>query len=650
MRHVTIESLLELHFVGRPRLSPDGKRVAFTVQRADAVADRYKSDLYLLEESGQYRRLTQWEDVQDCLWTAEGELLFSSRHGLEPEVEGTQIYCWDWGSDRPSLDCLIPGPAAQLLWAGKETLLFAATSRNEAEHALQREIEAAGEGRVDVFDELPFWSNDQGVTNRKRRGLYRFDRASGKSARLTDQWFDVEQTAVSDDGEMILYSGCGYRGNRPASSEIRLCRTDGCDDRRLVEAGAYDFIFLTLWGDEGVMFAVPDSELHQKMDGDFFRIDLKTGKVSLLTAYGKGAARGGGVTTDARLGTLTTGVVDGDSLYFTSDLAGSSILCRLDRDGTITEGLTGTGSCDSFDVKKGRLVLCGMYGNRPGELCEQGKQLTHFNDDYFSRYTVSHPEACHFADEDGIEIEGWCLRPADYQPGKKYPAVLEIHGGPRAMYGPVFHHEMQALAGNGYFVLFCNPRGSDGYGDSFAYLDDQYGQIDYRNLMTFVDRMLEKYPDIDPKRLGVAGGSYGGYMTNWIIGHTNRFRAAASQRSTSDWVAFTFTGDMSTTYDPLHVKHLESDRVARAWELSPLKYAPQVQTPTLFIQADEDYRCFMCDAIMMYSALRVHGVEARLCLFRGENHNLSRTGRPKARIRRLKEIAAWFDRWLKKEG
>lgn len=136
------------------------------------------------------------------------------------------------------------------------------------------------------------------------------------------------------------------------------------------------------------------------------------------------------------------------------------------------------------------------------------------------------------------EVEGWVLLPKDFDPSKSYPAVLDIHGGPKTVYGPVFYHEMQLWANRGYFVFFCNPIGSDGRGNRFADIRGHYGETDYRNLMDFTDAVLARYPQIDRKRLAVTGGSYGGFMTNWIIGHTDRFACAASQRSISNWLSF----------------------------------------------------------------------------------------------------------------
>ena len=232
---------------------------------------------------------------------------------------------------------------------------------------------------------------------------------------------------------------------------------------------------------------------------------------------------------------------------------------------------------------------------------------------------------------------------------KKYPAILDVHGGPRATYSKAFFHEMQVWAGAGYFVFFCNIHGSNGQGNQYGDLRGRYGTVDYEDLMKFTDAVLAAYPDIDQTRLGITGGSYGGFMTNWVIGHTDRFRCAVSQRSIANYVGDYLLSDIGYYYVPDQQLGTIWEHPERSWKASPLTYADRVKTPTLFIHADKDYRCTLANGLEMFAALKLHGVESKLCMFYGENHGLSREGKPSNRISRLSEILQWMEEHLKEE-
>ena len=236
----------------------------------------------------------------------------------------------------------------------------------------------------------------------------------------------------------------------------------------------------------------------------------------------------------------------------------------------------------------------------------------------------------------------------DFVPGKKYPVILDIHGGPKTVSGPVFYHEMQHWAGKGYFVIFCNPTGSDGRGE-FMDIRGKYGTVDFEDIMAFCDAALAQYPEMDADNCFETGGSYGGFMTNWIIGHTDRFRACASQRSISNWISFYGVSDIGVVFAEDQCAATVWPDPEKMWWHSPLKYADQVKTPTLFIHSFEDYRCPIDQGYQMYTALVAHGVETKMVCFKGENHELSRSGKPRHRIRRLKEITEWFDVHQKKQ-
>ena len=274
------------------------------------------------------------------------------------------------------------------------------------------------------------------------------------------------------------------------------------------------------------------------------------------------------------------------------------------------------------------------------------RRITRLNDEALAGRYVARPQRIDY-ESAGEKLHGWILLPEGFSKRKKYPAVLDVHGGPRCAYGETFFHEMQLWTARGFAVFFTNIRGSDGRGDAFADIRGEYGGVDYQNLMDFTDAVLKAYPNLDEKRICETGGSYGGFMTNWIIGHTDRFCCAASQRSISNWITMAYISDIGAFFaaDQNRLSGTMSPEETEVlWTHSPLKYAANVRTPTLFIHSEEDYRCPLAEGMQMMQAIALRGVETRMCLFHGENHELSRSGKPLHRIRRLKEITDWFEK------
>lgn len=275
------------------------------------------------------------------------------------------------------------------------------------------------------------------------------------------------------------------------------------------------------------------------------------------------------------------------------------------------------------------------------------EKLSFFNDEKLGKdFRGIEVEILSFEIE-GEKMEGFVLLPLNYDENKKYPAILDIHGGPKTVYGTIYYHEMQYWASKGYFVFFMNPHGSDGRGDKYSNIFGHYGENDYRDLMKFTDLVLEKYQAIDGNKVAVTGGSYGGFMTNWIISHTNRFKAAATQRSISNWLSFYGNSDIGYFFvsDQCKGSIFDEEGVKNLWNQSPIKYINNMKTPTLIIHSDEDYRCPLEQGIQLFTALIDKNVPSKLVQFRAENHDLSRTGRIKSRLKRLDEITQWIDKY-----
>ncbi|MFL6559469.1 MAG: alpha/beta hydrolase family protein, partial [Bacillus sp. (in: firmicutes)] len=282
----------------------------------------------------------------------------------------------------------------------------------------------------------------------------------------------------------------------------------------------------------------------------------------------------------------------------------------------------------------GDLYLLSLNGDRPLE------KLTTAND--IQNVVLSKPEPIEYEGANGRKIHGWLMKPVDFEARKKYPLLLEIHGGPHAMYGNTYMNEFQILAAEGYAVLYVNPRGSHGYGQDFVNaVRGDYGGGDYQDLMLAVDYVLAEFDFIDETRLGVTGGSYGGFMTNWIVGHTNRFKAAVTQRSISNWISFYGVSDIGYYFTEWQIDGDFRD-VHKLWKHSPLAYIDNVETPLLILHSEKDYRCPIEQAEQLYISLKRLGKKTKFVRFPEENHELSRSGKPSLRKSRLDYIVEWF--------
>ena len=644
MEKTEIRSLLEFQFVSNPGFSPDGRLAAYVVQHAEEEENRYKGDLYILDVDRQETyRLTTHGDAYSYVWTASGTLLFSAKReeaDKKSEDPISVFYEIDPRGGEARRAFSLPVKGASLKRIDGERYVVSAVQENQHKEK---------EDTWEVLEEAPFWGNNRGFTVGQRGRLYLYDRESGELEAITEPWFDAALCDVSEDA--VLYKGALWeKGMRYTYGGLYLYDIKSKETKTLIEPEKRSMGVVQFWPDGRILVVTSDRKRYGRMEyQQFYLLDPESLELSLLAEYEYSIGYGM-VGSDAKLGAGRGYKRQPDGLDFVTGIGEDAVLCHLSLDGQISEALTGAGSCESFDRTAEHLLVCGMYGSRLAELYLDGKQVSRHNEAWSAEHMVSLPEFYSYTGSDGVEIHGYALKPVGYQPGVSYPAILHIHGGPRTVFGSVFHHEMQVWANAGYFVFYCNPRGSDGRGNEFGDICGKYGTVEYQNLMEFTDQMLSRYPDADPERVGVTGGSYGGFMTNWIIGHTNRFKAAASQRSIANWVLFEHSSDIGPSFTLANHGTTTRENVEELWDHSPLKYADRCVTPTLFIHSDEDYRCWMGEGISMFTALKMHGCPARLVLFKKENHELSRSGRPKSRIRRMEEILGWMDHYLKEKN
>ena len=488
-----------------------------------------------------------------------------------------------------------------------------------------------------------------GVINKTRKTLYLWDGKELK--RITPPRFRVMEVCV--EGMKIAYAGCMVEPIEKELVGVYCYDAEKSKITCLLPEDEYYIEGMTFWGDSLAYCGSKMDRYSCAQCPDLLLLNLETGARTLLCDTDDEINVGNPVGSDCRMGGGYVMRADGEYLYFLTGVYDATHLWRIDRTGKMEKLLEKDGSIDCFDVQNGAVYCVAMYDMRLQELYRfaGGKltRLSSWNDDFFLTKPPVIPQPLQFINSDGVQIDGFVMTPTDHVPGKKTPVILDIHGGPHLTYGAVYYHEMQYWANHGYYVIYCNPRGGESRGNEFGYICGRFGTIDYDDIMAFCDEALKAYPDMDEKHMGVTGGSYGGFMTNWIIGHTNRFAAAASQRGIANFVSMEGTSDIGTLFAERQILATTHTNLDKMWNQSPLKYADRCTTPTLFIHSEEDYRCWMVEALQMYSTLIHHGVPTRLCLFHGENHELSRGGKPKGRIRRLQEITAWMDKYLKEE-
>lgn len=663
MRKLSIDDFKNYKFLSSLNHSPNGKHAGFAVHAVDLEDNKYLSNLYLLNlETEEVRKLTSFNKESSFRWLDDENILFSTiredkdKEDLESFKEFTQIYKINIHGGEADKFIRFNKKVGTYEFLADGNILASAYFDNNAkdqttldEENLSKELKRLKEEKdYEVLEEIPYWSNGGGFTSRKRDRLSLFDKDGKFVKYLTSEFTSVGSIKLNQSKDQAIIISSTFKDKEGLFYELSLY--NGKELIRLDTPGLLlDYAdFLT---DDLIIITATDMKLiGLNQNTKFYIYDLKENHLKCITGD-LDASLYSSVGSDARYGGSSYRSIDNEELYFTTTKGNDSHLYKVNAKGELSGIVVDEGSVDGISVKNGSILYIGMKNNTLQELYRHekiSKKVTSFNDAIQKELELSTPIPLSLPLNDGLTIDGFVLKPIGYVEGNKYPVLLEIHGGPKTVYGSVFYHELQYFAAKGYFVVFCNPRGSDGKGNEFSDIRGKYGTIDYDDLMNFLDLALESYKDMDSDNQFVTGGSYGGFMTNWIIGHTNRFRAAASQRSISNWISMFNTTDIGYYFADDQNFSSPWDNQEKLWWHSPLKYADQVKTPTLFIHSEEDYRCWLTEGLQMFTALKYHNVDSRLCLFKGENHELSRSGKPKHRLRRLTEIDEWFDKFKTK--
>ncbi len=665
LKKLELEDFLQYRYLSGLTYAPDGQTAAWLVKEANLEKNGYDTHLWV-RRNGENTQLTAAGDERSFCWEDAEHILFSDSRSAQEKSRreaGEQFTAYyrigiNGGEAQKAFE--LPFAASEL--SVLDERYFVAIGKIDVNHpdyyrmnsVERREVEDfyAEEADYQVIDELPFRFNGQGYINKLRNAIFLVDRATLETVRLSAPNEEVNAYTVMDG--KVYYCAEAIETKIYYRQKIFCYDPASCENRCVYGGSEYQIEYIMAYQGKLVFAGATQERYGYNENPMFYQVDVSGGAVTLFSDNPDSLHPA--VGSDCRLGRTRLAKVCGDAIYYLATIRNSVYLMKMDGQGKRSEVIREEGTVDDFDLcaENGQILAVCMYDGALQELYTFDQNgdgrtaVSAFNTEILRDKYVADCERISFQVQD-YDLDGWILKPINYDPNKSYPAILDIHGGPKMTYGEVFYHEMQAWANRGYFVFFCNPVGSDGRGNDFVAMRGKYGTIDYESIMTFTDTVLARYPQIDPTRVAVTGGSYGGYMTNWIITHTDRFACAASQRSISNWLSFYYS-DLGFNFNVDQMAASIFDGADRMWNCSPMKYAGNVKTPTLFIHAEEDYRCPLGQGLEIYTSLVDRGIPARMCIFKGENHELSRSGRPKGRLRRLREITAWIEKYTNREG
>lgn len=689
-RGVSERDLFSFVWVADPQVAPDGRTVAFVRVTADEKDDQYKTAIWIVPADGSEppRPFTSGPNDTAPRWSPDGGRLAFVRAATENgRRQPGQVYVIRTEGGEAWAATSMPRGAGSPAWSPDgTTIAFASTTTSEdlEKAATDKEKRPAGadasgpgvprerESDVRVITEAVYRANGvpgSGYVDRDRPSqiwtvpVPSSGEEPARPRRLTSGKFPSGNFGWAKGGSR-LYFVSDRRDEPyylPGDSDLYSVSKDGGEPERVASIDGS----IGSWAESpdgrrlaftGRLHGQPERSYSQP---DLWVVDVTGGTPRNLTSDYDFAV-GGSIGGDGRAPRGSHPAApfwtrNADAIIVRVGEQGDANLKRIDvatgRVGAVTEGRQ---EVMSYTSDPGGATIAAVVSTQTvlGDLhaidAASGgmKRLTSLNDDFFRGLAISEPEEIWYTSFDGTRIHGWVLKPPSFDPSRKHPLILQIHGGPHSAYGNTFTHEFQLMASRGYIVLFTNPRGSSNYGQEFGNaIQFAYPGDDYRDLMAGVDVLLER-GYVDEERLGVTGGSGGGLLTNWVVTQTQRFKAAVSQRDIADWSNFWYTADF-TLFRPTWFRKSPFEDPEDFARRSPITHVSNIRTPLMFILGDEDWRTPpAAGGETLFRALKYLKRPAVMVRFPGENHELSRSGRPWHRVERLQHIVGWFDKWL----